>query len=236
MPATKQLELSTGEIVTIRTLQPGDAEAAVEALLDLAQEEPLNKHLAIPRDAHVSLYQKMVNENMHMGLSFVAISQKTGKIVGITMNDITGEDSDDDESVDCDDYEDNRFRIIEALLDKLDEPVNDEDSPSYLYGSSNSKWLDLALAAVAKDYAHEKLFSNMLQMSFDEAKEKGFAGMTVTCSSEYAYKAAQKLGLKCVNEIAYETYVSSVTNETVFAELAKTTPHKSIKLMHLNFK
>lgn len=225
--------LAHGEKITIRTLQQADAENAIQALLELGQHEVLNQCLNIPVDAHYLLYKKMVYENLHMGISFIAVSDKTNKIVGIVMNDISGDDSDDDESVDVEDYEDNRFKIIEALLDTLDEPVFDEDNPNSFY--DKGKWLDLTIAAVAKEYQHQNLFSKMLQMSFEEAKQKGFSGVTVTCSSEYAHKACLKLGLKCINEISYADYVSSVTNDKPFAKLAETTPHKSIRLMHSEF-
>lgn len=234
--ASTEHVLAHGEKITIRTLQPQDAENAMKALLELGQYEPLNKCLHIPSDAHYSLYKKMVFENLHMGISFIAVSDLTEKIIGIVMNDINGEDSDDDESVDVDDYEDNRFRIIEALLDTLDEPAvqNDEQNENSFY--NKGKWLDLTIACVAPEYQHQQVFSKMIQMSFDEAVQKGFSGFTVTCSSEYAFKACQKLGLKCINEIKYAEYVSPVTNDKPFAKLAETTPHKSIRLMHVNFQ
>lgn len=217
---------SLGEKINIRILNSEDKATLISTLALFATDEPLSKFLQIPTAQHEKLFAKLVDDNVHKQISFVAVSELTGKIVGALINEVVPEDASNDgedyEESDDDDFEHDGFAVIQALLNRLEKRT---------LITQGGKWLDIVFGVVDPAYKNQKIFSAMCALTLAAAREKQFDGVTAACVSAEAKKTFISLGMHCVRELQFSDYHCPVTNQCLLQQMAETTPCKSICLM-----
>ncbi len=169
------------------------------------------------------LLDQKVLECLKQGLSWCAIDEKTGQMVGvrITCSETITELSDTmptfDEYLRC--GWSKEWSAIWVLLNHA------MDVKEIMKTYQESKMLELFALCVHSDYRNLGIAAELVKRTLDHGVKVGFTFAGVICTSAYAQRLFEKQGFEKVKEVCFATYVDIGTNSLLFKDVEE--PHKA---------
>ena len=180
--------------------------------------------IAVGCTTQTDLVDQKVLECLKQGLSWCAIDEKTGKMVGvrITCSETITELSDTmptfDEYLQC--GWSKEWSAIWVLLNHA------MDVKEIMKTYQESKMLELFALCVHSDYRNLGIAAELVKRTLDHGVKVGFTFAGVICTSAYAQRLFEKQGFEKVKEVCFATYVDIGTNSPLFKDVEE--PRKAI--------
>ncbi len=192
--------------------------------------EPMSKAIQVPK--HNTATDQTKHYYLEQGLSWCAVDEKSGKMVGISINCCESLADLPDVPPTFDEYVERGFsREWSSMLVLLDSAL---EIKSILIANQESRMYEVFAVSVHSDYKNKGIASKLVKQSLEHAVALGFTLAGVLCTSIYTQQLFEKQGFEKVKEIFYASYVDGKSNTVIFKNVEE--PHKSsisyIKKIH----
>ena len=161
---------------------------------------------------------------LKQGLSWCAVDEITGKMVGIRICRSQSVADFTDAVPTFDEYIQRGWSREWALAWPLFNCAM--DSKQILTTYQEDKILELYAVCVLSDYKKKGIATELVKRSLDHAVNHGHTFAGVVCTSAYTQQLYEKQGFEKVKEVCYATYVDTTTNSFLFKDVEE--PHKAI--------
>lgn len=166
---------------------------------------------------------KMVISFLQQGLSWCAVNEVTGKMVGIRINHFVSMADIPDVVPTLDDYVNQGWSKKWSLVWRLFGCAFDIKQILTTYKAD--KLMELFALCVHSDYKKRGIATELVKRSLDHALQHGNTLVAVLCTSAYTQKLYEKQGFEKVREISYSTYVDNETKSLLCKDVEE--PHKA---------
>ena len=184
---------------------------------------------AVGCTAQNDLYDQENLNYLKQGLSWCAVDERTGKMVGVrvtrcseTITELPDTVPTFDEYLEC--GWSNGWSKEWSAINILASSVMDVKKILTTY--QESKMLRLSGLCVHSDYRKLGIATELVKRTLDHGKKVGFTFAGVVCGNAYSQRIFEKQGFEKVKEVCYATYVDIETNSLFFKDVEE--PHKAI--------
>ncbi len=208
--------------VKYQVITPEKIQEAINLFNDqYVTHEPMCKAIQAPKRNTAN--DQTNHQILEQGLSWCAVDEKSGKMVGMTINSCISLADLPDVPPTFDEYVEHGFSSEWSSMQVLFDMALDKKS--IFIANQESRMLELCYGCVHSEYRKKNICIEIITRSLEHAVTLGFTLAETICTGVYSQRLFEKLGFKRVKEIFYASYVDGKTNTLIFKNVEE--PHKS---------
>jgi ribosomal protein S18 acetylase RimI-like enzyme len=188
-------------------------------------DEPMCRALKCTDMKPSKVMDAMIMKTLSKGLSWCAIDDSTGEIVGVKINsEKTLANPLDVATLTYEQCMGMGLSHELALMHVLASSVL--DFKQLMLDHNETKMISFVVLTVHQSYRNKGIATELIKRSLAHLIELGYTFAGVICTGSYSQKIYNKLEFTKVKEVEYASYLDPVTNTYVFKDIEE--PHKSI--------
>jgi ribosomal protein S18 acetylase RimI-like enzyme len=218
---------------TVPSIVPGVSHQLVvpeqyEEVVDLYNKyftpgNPLYKYLGCTEQSQAM--DNAIFDHLKENLSWCAIEEKSGKMIGMCVNRERSLDNLPDTLPTYEELLEQGYSKELALTRFITGSIL--NMKQLLIDHQETKLIDLYKAVVHPEHTRRGIATELFTQSMKHGAELGYRLCYTTSASFYAQRILERIGFQMVKEIEYASYIHPVTNTCLFKDMEE--PHKHYK-------